>query len=72
MDSLQLITREGDGHASVCTGHRGFSDHQPAPNHGGADVDPYTQQLSRPYYSSFPNYGAINDGGHELAARVLR
>jgi hypothetical protein len=34
---------------------------QPVTNPAGADVDPYTQQISRPYYSSFPNYGAINE-----------
>jgi hypothetical protein len=34
---------------------------QPAFNSAGANVDAYTQQISRPYYSTFPNYGAINE-----------
>ncbi len=34
---------------------------QAALNPAGADVDPYTQQASRPYFSSFPNYSAINE-----------
>jgi hypothetical protein len=31
---------------------------QPALNSAGANVDAYTQQISRPYYSAFLNYGA--------------
>ena len=34
---------------------------QPALNSAGANIDAYTQQISRPYYSAFPNYGAINE-----------
>lgn len=30
-------------------------------NAAGANVDPYTQQASRPYFSTFPNYSAINE-----------
>jgi len=34
---------------------------QPALSAAGANVDSFTQQQSRPYYSAFPNYGAINE-----------
>jgi hypothetical protein len=27
----------------------------------GADVDPYTQQASRPFFAAFPNYSSINE-----------
>jgi hypothetical protein len=34
---------------------------QPALNAAGSNVDPYTQQTSRPYAAAFPVYGAINE-----------
>ncbi|HEX3437910.1 MAG TPA: TonB-dependent receptor, partial [Pseudacidobacterium sp.] len=34
---------------------------QPALNPAGSNVDPYTQQTSRPYATGFPSYGAINE-----------
>jgi len=38
---------------------------QPIPNAAGSNVDPYTQQISRPYAAQFPVYGAINEAGSD-------
>ena len=38
---------------------------QPALNSDGVNVDPLVQQESRPFYSAYPNYGAINQLGSD-------